>query len=210
MELLLIAGVAACAVFSTGSVCDSGQTQEEIDAALADKLIDAIWFEGGTARQQSSTTTSPQLVAHEADTAYPQVSNVTMDPNLGTARDFQVELATDFGTPDNVTGAVAYFERASKYQRVTEPLDAGKVMHLIGHLREGGAILVNDAELVGKSFDMKFALTDKDGNIGNIFTKTITVLRSSVSGIDGGGKTDAGGEDGDAQGADGGGEGTDP
>lgn len=142
--------------------CSSDGDSEEIAGELADRLTDALAFEGGTVKAGDPPA------ANEGDEAYPQTTEAATPGKLTKNQSFTVTLHSNFVEVDKVVGAIIHVDGSSKYIEISQDpenlagarADDTLIMNLLGEL-------LDDAELFGESFDIMVALLDTDGNVGN-------------------------------------------
>ncbi|MBI5525771.1 MAG: hypothetical protein HY897_05510 [Deltaproteobacteria bacterium] len=158
--------LAAVWVFSAAACsCDEEQNEEDILAALADRLTDALGFEGAT------TVEGAPPAAHEDDPNYPRVTEFVAPVTLSGGQKFTVSLMSDFARPAEAGGAIVHVEGAGKHLKVKSTLDPeALVMRLLGTLKD-------DAELVGKSFSINLAIFDGSGAVGNYKTWGLEIAK---------------------------------
>lgn len=143
MFLLILLSLPGC------SSC-SEQDAEEIAGKLADRLTDALDFEGGVAKDGAP----PE---GEAGEDAPQLMEVTGD-ELRVGAPFVFGLESEFASPQEVVKAIVAVEGASKYIEVDGSLFDG-LMEIFGLLKK-------DSELIGEDFKLSFALQTGDGRTG--------------------------------------------
>jgi hypothetical protein len=149
--------------------CDEDQKEEDILGALADRLTDALGFEGAT------VVDGDPPAAHEGDPNYPQVTEHLAPPSLSAGQSFTVSLNSDFARPTEAGGAIVHVEGAGKHLKVASTLDPeALVMRLRGTLKD-------DAELNGKSFSINLAIFNGSGAVGNYKTWGLEIAKPEES-----------------------------
>ena len=150
------------------SSCSKESDAEDIAEALADRLTDALDFEGGKVKEGDppegqSGTDAPQIERAAGD-----------DLRLGAPYAFALE--SGFTQPENVDKAIVHVKDATKYIVVSGIL-ASDLMELVGRLKD-------DAELSGEKFELNFALQTSDGITGQYKTLDVEVLDESAQDIE--------------------------
>ncbi|MFA6035089.1 MAG: hypothetical protein WC889_19475 [Myxococcota bacterium] len=187
--LVVTAAAVLTVLFMLVLSCSSGQSAADIATAMANKLTEEIGFTGGTIKSSSAPA------EHVGDpTVYPQVTGVNGDSLLSSGKQFSFNIAYDYSGSSAVTGAVVkiskyYFVEGGGAEPEIREAYATEYIEIQTQRTEGGLVLqgtpsVFDSSLIGKPFQLWFAVLKSDGTVGNYQAKDVMV--------ESGGGTDAG------------------
>ncbi len=149
--MILSAGILVLLILSA---CSSDSDAGNIAKELADRLTDALDFDGGDVVDELPPD------EHAGDNAYPQMQAVSGPNSLAEGASFVLTLTGASDATEMISGAALYVEPADKHIRVEKSAGADGVLELT-------ATFTGGSELQGEEFSIKCALLDADGLAGN-------------------------------------------
>jgi len=162
--------LAVCILFSTAAcfACCGNDDAAALAEELADRLTDALAFDGGETQEGESPP------ANE-DAEHPQIIGLSASTDTGgiSYNDFfSINLTTDFANLTAIVGAIVRVNDSTKYIKVTttpSPLKDGS-MQLTGTLNRNW-------KLGDRDFVVKIAMLLDNGEVGNYAPWNLSVLK---------------------------------
>ncbi len=146
------------------SCSKSGSNAEKIANALANRLTESLDFSGGSLVDSDKPEASDSAQA-------PQIDSVTAPAKIHPGVAFTVRLKTNYDKPEELDKAIVHVIGSTKHLVVDAPLtplEGGWKMTLNGVLNE-------DIQLLGGTFQLEYALQNKDGVTGLYKQRELTV-----------------------------------
>lgn len=143
----LIGSVAFLCAMLALSNCASDESAEDIGNSLAERLTDALAFDGGEPIEEP-----PPVGIY--DESQPQITGLIGPDELMIGDEFNIELTTDWETPSDIAMAVVWVKGSKRHIWVMKdiyPEGANFSADL-------GGLLKDDPELVGHTFTLLVAL----------------------------------------------------
>ena len=145
-------------VMSVVFACSGGSDSEKVTKALANRLSTVLQIDGAQLKTGTPPTENP------GDSAFPQVKELKTEPTLEIGSSFSVTIVGETDAPESVAGAIVAVDLAESYFEVSQEYDAkNNQMVLTG-------TLAFDYEIPGKTYSIRFALLNEDGEVGNYLT----------------------------------------
>ena len=151
MKLQFLLIFLALFILESCTSCSSDADSNKIAEDLADRMTDALDFEGG----EMVDSTPPE---GNESAEYPQIDSIEEVEELQMGADFIFELNSTYAEPEKVAYIIVYVNDSSKYISIPG--------HLLNDFITLAGSLNIDDELKGQDFNISFALQTDDKKTG--------------------------------------------
>ncbi len=166
---VFIVGLLCLLTITTTACSKKSSSSEKISQALADRLTGSMSIEGGTLKEGEPPT------GNETPEA-PQITKIEAPEVLHPGIPFTVRLTTLFSQPEEIDKAIVHVVHSSNYLVV----NASPVKTSDGWVVTLNGVLGEEMSLMGKNFELEYALQTKSGMTGTYKRKNLEIPKKET------------------------------